>query len=305
MKKIVFFIENNWCYGRIHNDLIKALYPDIYCDILDWTKGYTITDFDYFLKKYDYIITTPHGGYSLEKIYGVNPNKIAIVSHSNHDFTHILEEVKEGREFFNKFKGYAVISSIVRDYAVAHRIYRAPHVLQVGCFNNITYKNQSTELKKIGFIGRTEHWETECPAKFNKRGYLVKKICEITNTELKMLHGLHFLNSTEFYSEFDLLMFASFSEGLPTVAIEAFSSGVPVIGTETGVFTKMAQSGGGIILPFKEEEFINEGVKIVTRLKQNPREYQKMSVAALEESKNYDWSVARSGWINFINSLYE
>lgn len=305
MKKILFFIENNWCFGRIHNDLIKALYPDIYCDILDWRVSYTYEDIKFLLKKYDYIITSPSGAHVLENSYKINLDKVAAVTHANHDMTYILEEVKAGKEFFNKFKGFAVISSTIRDFAIAHQIYRVPHVLQVGCFNNITYKNQSTELKRIGFIGKTENDEIINPTKFNKRGYLVKKICEITNTELKVLNGLHFLNSTEFYSEFDLLMFASFSEGLPTVAIEAFSSGVPVIGTETGVFTKMAQSGGGIILPFKEEEFINEGVKIVTRLKQNPREYQKMSVAALEESKNYDWSVARGSWINFINSLYE
>lgn len=94
-------------------------------------------------------------------------------------------------------------------------------------------------------------------------------------------------------------------EGLPTVAIEAFSCGIPVLGTDTGIFSQMASSGGGVILPFEEEKFIEEGVKIVNFLKQNPREYQKMSVAALEESKNYDWSVARNSWINFINSLYE
>jgi len=305
MKKVLFFIENYWCYGRIHNDLVKALYNDIYCDILDWSKNYTLSDRDYFLKKYDYIITTPSGAHVLEKSYQIDSNKIAIVAHSNHDITYILDEVKAGREFFNKFKGYAVISSTVRSFSIAHQIYRVPHVLQVGCFNNITYKNKATELKKIGFIGRTENDEIMNPTKFNKRGYLVKKICEITNTELKVLNGLHFLNSTEFYSEFDLLMFASFSEGLPTIAIEAFSCGVPVIGTETGVFSQMVKNGGGVILPFEEEKFINEGVKLINNLKQNPREYQKMSIAALEESKNYDWSVARNSWIDFIKSLYE
>lgn len=305
MKKILFYIQNTWCHGRIHNDLIKALWPDIYCDILDWTKGYSIEEYRYFLKKYDYIITDTYGAEFLNINYHISPNRIGIIAHSNDDILHITKKSELGEKYFTDFKGYATVSSTARTFSLAHGVQRIPQVLKIGCFNNLSFKNSSEKLEKIGFIGEIEIERQKNSKTFNKRGFLVQKVCELTGLEFVNIKNLHFHAASEFYNSFDLLMFASLMEGLPTVAIEAFSCGIPVLGTDTGIFSQMASSGGGVILPFEEEKFIDEGVKIVNFLKQNPKEYQKMCSTALEESKKYDWSVARTSWINFINSLYE
>jgi len=42
MKKILFFIEDNWAFGSIHNALCKELYKyDIYSNLLNWKVSYT------------------------------------------------------------------------------------------------------------------------------------------------------------------------------------------------------------------------------------------------------------------------
>lgn len=304
MKRILFYIENNWSFGRIHNDLIKVLYPDVHCDIIDWRIGYSSTDVDYFLKKYDYIITTPHGAMVLDTSYKLPLNKIGAIAHSNSDIKHIIFEKQLGIDYFNKFKSYGVISPIIRTMSIAHGIYRIPYVLEVGCFTNLHYKNTSKELKTIGYVGAIQRHIDVNESVDIKRGRLVEKVCELTNLPLVHQKNLHFLCSEHLYSSFDLLMFASLTEGLPTVAIEAFSSGIPILGTHTGIFPKMAESGGGILLPFEENEFIEKSVIIINDLKNNSEKYQHMSMCALEESKKYDWSVTRNSWLKFIDSLY-
>jgi glycosyltransferase involved in cell wall biosynthesis len=303
MKRILFYIENNWAFGRIHNDLIKTLYPDVHCDIIDWRIGYSSTDVEYFLKKYDYIITTPHGAMVLDTSYKLPLNKMGAISHSNMDIKHIIFEKKLGAEYFNKFKSYGVISPIVRTMSIAHGVYRIPHILEVGCFTNIHRKNQSKELRSIGYVGAIQKNIDANESVDIKRGRLVEKVAEITGLPLIQQKNLHFLCSEELYC-FDLLMFSSLTEGLPTVAIESIASGIPILGTHTGIFPSMAECGAGIILPFEENLFIDKAVDVINDLKLNPEKYQNMCSLALEESKKYDWSVARNSWLKFIESLY-
>ncbi len=304
MKRILFYIENNWAFGRIHNDLIKCLYPDVHCDIIDWRISYTLQDLEYFLKKYDYIITTPHGAMVLDTSANLPLDRVGAVAHANSDLKHIIFEKKLGTEYFNKFKSYAVVSNRIRTMSIAHGIYRIPHVVDIGCFRDMYVKNVSKELKTIGYVGAIERHIDVNENVDIKRGYIINNISNLTGLPLIHRKGLHFLTSDYLYENIDLLMFSSLTEGLPTVAIEAFACGIPIIGTHTGIFPDMARSGGGIVLPFEEEEYVNQAVKIITELKDDPERYQRMSECALEESKKYDWSVVKHSWLKFIESLY-
>jgi glycosyltransferase involved in cell wall biosynthesis len=303
MKKILFFIENNWSFGRIHNDLIKVLYPDVYCDIIDWRISYTLQDMSNFLRIYDYIITTPHGAMTLNSSYKVPLNRIGAIAHSNSDIQHILYTHNLGKQYFDEFKSYGVISPIIRTMSITHGIYRIPHVLQIGCFNDLHEKNTSTQLSRIGYVGKINRAFQE-EVKDIKRGNLIIEISEKTNTPLIHHENLHFLCSRRMYCDFDLMMFSSLTEGLPTVAIESFCSGVPILGTHTGIFPDMCNSGGGIILPFEEKQYIEMGIEIINDLKKNPDKYQHMVNCALKESQKYDWSNNKHSWIKFIDSLY-
>jgi SAM-dependent methyltransferase len=300
MKKILFFIENKWAFGRIHNDLIKTLYPDIHCDIIDWCISYDYADVPHFMDTYDYIITTPHGGFILDTSYKIPPRKIGIVAHSNSDIEHITITQNLSQDYFNEFKAYAVISPIIKEFSISHGIQRIPHVLSVGCFNSIYKKNTSKTIKKIGYIGGFHRHRSDI-----KRGELVAEVAKKLNLQLVHHHNRHFLCCASMHCDYDILMFSSTTEGLPTGLLEAFSCGIPVIGTHTGVFPELAKSGGGIILPFDENAYIEQSVSAIKYLIENPDKYQEMSVCALEQSKKHDWSIARNKWIEFINSMYE
>lgn len=304
-KKILFFVENSWCFGKIHNELIKVLYPDIHCDVLDWTKAYTIEGMNCVFQKYDYAITTPQGAFGLNDSYKIPLNKIAVVAHSNKDIKNLFYEKNLGSEYFDLFKAYAAISPMVQNFSIAHGVKRIPKLVEVGCFSNIQKINKSKEVKKIGYIGSTKRHFDEKTTTDLKRGYLVSLIAEKTGLELITFEDLPFICAEEMYSKFDILIFSSLSEGLPTVAIEALCAGIPIIGTETGIFKEIAQNGCGIILPFEEKEYINQGIKILLELKNNPLKYQEMVSNCVKQSEKYDWSIKKQSWINFINSLYE
>lgn len=303
MKKILFFIENNWSFGRIHNDLIKALYPEIHCDIIDWRISYSIQDMMRFLHLYDYIVSTPHGAMVLNTSYGVPLSKIGAVAHSNSDLQHILYTHNINQDYFDKLKSYAVISPAIRTLSIAHGIRRLPKIVNVGCFNDIHVKNKSKQIVCLGYVGvinrsfKEENFDV-------KRGHLVSKVAEIVKLPLVHYHDLHFLSSRSMYCDFNILMFSSLTEGLPTTILESFSSGTPVIGTATGVFPELAQSGGGIVLPFEEDAYIDQAVEALNELKNNPEKYQYMVECAIEQSKKHDWSIAKHSWVDFINSLY-
>ena len=57
MKKVLFFIYNGWVFGKIHNELIKALHPDVYFDILCWTGEYSQYEFELLKRKWKIIST--------------------------------------------------------------------------------------------------------------------------------------------------------------------------------------------------------------------------------------------------------
>ena len=304
MKKILFYVENNWSFGRIHNDLIKVLYPEgIYCDIIDWRISYSYADFNHFLRTYDYIVTTIHGSHTLYSSYKVPLSKIGAVAHSNLDLQEILFRYNLGSDYFNQLKSYGVISEYIKQKSFGHRIERTPHIVNVGCFNDLNIKNSSTELRTVGYVGHIHRAFYEENTDI-KRGNLVIK--SANNAGLSFVHyqDLHFLCSKSMYKDFDILMFASTTEGLPTVAIEAICCGVPVLGTETGIFPDISQSGAGVILPMDEDNYVLKATEILNELKNDSQKYQHMVKCAFEESKKHDWSVAKQSWIQFINSLY-
>lgn len=78
--------------------------------------------------------------------------------------------------------------------------------------------------------------------------------------------NIHFIDYTEkierFYSAFDILWMPSHFEGLPTVSLEANSSGIPVILSET--ITREADVGNDVFLPLKEIMWERETYRLVS-----------------------------------------
>lgn len=267
MKKILFFIENNWIFGKIHNELIKALYPEIYCDILCWKTSYTLDTFKFLLDKYDYFFTTLNGAIVLKQSYDIPYEKMVVSLHGMLDITSSINKFIN-KEDVSLFKGYTAVSNHLINVSITHEIPRIPSLLNYGLFIENYKKNINLNnicLNKIGYTARLEVFYGNTDI---KRGHLVKKVAELTNTEFVYKDEMvHFLSAELLYSNFDLLMFSSLTEGCQGPVLEAYASGIPVLGTHTGIFPELTDCGGGYILPFQEEEYVQQGVKVVNLLK--------------------------------------
>lgn len=308
MKRILFFFNNSWAFGKIHNELIKVLWPEYYCDIYCWTNNLGQLDAEYMLRKYDAIVTTPEGAFVMHTSYGVPYDRCICTVHSYWDILTALTPGRLTTADFDRFLGYAVICPFLAGVSFSYGIMRVPAILPIGVFTENYPANTAQRLEKIGYFGRfsrkqNDHADETSASTDIKRGYLAEQVAEAAGVELVKQEGVHFLWSEGLYSSANLVIFCSLIEGLPTPAIESFAAGVPVLGTDTGIFGELAKSGGGGILPFEPDKFVSEAVEVISALKESPALYQRMSAAALQESKKYDWAVLKPTWLECLSVI--
>ena len=298
MKKVLFFIHNGWVFGKIHNELIKALHPDIYCDIACWNNQYTHKDFDLFLKKYDYIMSIPYGCFLIHERYGVPLERTIAVLHQDCD---VYNPVREGKkDWFDKLGGYAAIAPLLQNVSLSHGVGRVPSLLRIGTFQNQYPKNISSELKNIGSFAKSQRIDQGYDV---KRGHLIDVIAEKTNLQLVKSESVNFLAVEQMYNEIGLVIFASLVEGNPYPMLEAFSCGIPVLGTPTGIAPEYLKNGGGKLFPLDEEGFIYKAVYEIEKMKADSSYYRKLCNESYEIGKSIDWAIIRNEWINYINNL--
>jgi glycosyltransferase involved in cell wall biosynthesis len=298
MKKVLFFIHNGWVFGKIHNELIKTLHPDIYCDIACWNNQYTHKDFELFLKKYDYIMSIPYGCFLIHERYGVPLERTIAVLHQDCD---VYNPVREGKkDWFDKLGAYAAIAPLLQNVSLSHGVGRVPSLLRIGTFQNQYPKNNSSELKNIGSFAKSQRIDQGYDV---KRGHLIDVIAEKTNLQLVKSESVNFLAVEQMYNEIGLVIFASLVEGNPYPMLEAFSCGIPVLGTPTGIAPEYLKNGGGKLLPLDEEGFIYKAVYEIEKMKADSSYYRTLCNESYEIGKSIDWSIIRNEWINYINNL--
>ena len=298
MKKVLFFIHNGWVFGKIHNELIKALHPDIYCDIACWNNQYTHKDFDLFLKKYDYIMSIPYGCFLIHERYGVPLERTIGVLHQDCDVYNPVREEK--KDWFDSLGGYAAIAPLLQNVSLSHGVGRIPSLLRIGTFQNQYPKNNSSELKNIGSFAKSQRIDQGYDV---KRGHLIDVIAEKTNLQLIKSESVNFLAVEQMYNQIGLVIFASLVEGNPYPMLEAFSCGIPVLGTPTGIAPEYLKNGGGKILSLNEEGFIYKAVYEIEKMKADSSYYRSLCNESYEIGKSIDWSIIRNEWINYINNL--
>lgn len=299
MIKVLFFIENNWCYGKIHNDLIKVLYPEIYCDILDWSKNYSIDDFTRFSKKYDYFLTSVSTVHFLTKQYGVSPQKIVASCHADKDIVDFTSN--NNKEEILNLAGYFVISKKLEEASVK-TLPRIPDILRIGSFTNNYPKNENESIKNIGYFS-VPNIKNNLGIDI-KRGHIIKEVSDKMNIPIIHHTDAHFLAVEDLYSDVSLLMSASLTEGWPYIALEAYSCGIPILATNVGVFSEeTSQHGGGYILPFKETEYVAQACYIIDRINQDKELYSTLKKQSYSIGQKYDWYNLKKSWVNYFNHL--
>jgi glycosyltransferase involved in cell wall biosynthesis len=299
MKKILFFIHNGWVFGKIHNELIKALHPDVYCDILCWTGKYSQHEFEYLKQKYDYFMSTPEGCFALFDRYKVPLERSIGVLHQDWD---VFNPLKNGapKEYFDKLGGYAVIAPLLKNISFTHAIGRVPELLRIGTFQSNYPKNNSERLQNVGYFAKYSRIDQGFDV---KRGNLVEGLCQKTGLNLIKNEGVNFLGAENLYQDIDLVISPSLVEGNPYPMLEAFSCGIPYLGTPVGIAPEYLKIGGGKMLPLNADDFLYSASYEIEKMKSDSNYYRKLCDESYEIGKMIDWSNIREEWINYINNL--
>lgn len=297
--KVLFYYDTDWVLGKIHTELCKVLYPDIDCDLFSWSRGTSKEEMDLLNSKYDFFVSLPQVCFELNFKYCIPGNKLVAIAHSEIDLIQTIESGYNA-SLFDQIRGYAVISPTLINSSISLGIKKIPNLLKIGLFINNYKKEKSQKISNLGY------YQMFCRLENNidiKRGVLVKAVSKMTGLNFIHRQNLNYLAIDKAYTNIDICMFASLTEGNPYVALESFAAGIPVLGTNTGIFKDISKSGGGIILPFKEDEYIEKAIEKIKILQSNPDLYSEMSDKASEESKKFDWSILKNDWISYFNSI--
>lgn len=302
MKKVLFFIDHDWVFGKIHNELIKVLYPEFHCDLKSWSVSMTREEGDLFKDKYDLFVSTPEGCFVLHDNYDIPFSKLVGVVHGDYDVYACLDKIKDARHKFKSLGGYAVIWPNGQNMSISYGIDNIPKVIPVGLFVDL-YKVQNVKPVEVcGYFGKTERIDRGIDI---KRGALVKEICDKSQIKLKQASSFNFLVADQLYKGVDFVMFASLMEGNPYPALEAFASGIPVIGTAVGIFNEYAKNGAGVILPFEKEKYFKGAIATINGWITNPESYAVACSAALELRSEIDWVNIKPIWVDFFNEVLD
>lgn len=108
-------------------------------------------------------------------------------------------------------------------------------------------------------------------------------------SELRNVHFYGFISNdllSSFYHNADLFIFPSLYEGLPTVVLEAMSSGLPIITTNIPSLRNFIKSDFGILV---EPGNVNEISKAIEHIYNNKDMLNYMSQQSLYHVYKYDW----------------
>jgi glycosyltransferase involved in cell wall biosynthesis len=298
MKKILFYVENNWAFGSIHHALCKELYNyGFYCNVLDWSQNYSTDEMNFLNNIYDIFVTLPNTASTLLN-YGIPGEKIIIVAHEQTDI--YITKQQFGIDFFKQFLKFGGISEILKEVSIKENINKNMLLVKYGVHFNDFYRPIKTSLKIVGYGGAK--YSNNYFGIDRKRGFLVEKIVNETEGVEFLEHKFYrYMCMPSYYENIDCLMVSSLEDagGLP--AMEAAAAGRLVMSTPVGYFKNNSSLGAGILLPFDEEEYLKQGKYFLEYYRDNNSLYMdKCEEIQQFAREHYDWSKTIHTWINLL-----
>lgn len=298
MKKVLFFIENAWAFGTIHQALSKVLYQHgILADVLDWGSGYPQADMDLINQNYDYYVTLPEAVDTLLS-YGIPLEKMILVAHGQWDLLRGNE--LSGVSIYDKVHAYAVVSEQLKQKSQEFGISRIPHVTPLGIIVDTFVRPIPKQLSTLGYASSFEH--KNFAGADIKRGHLAETVAEKTGLKLVINTKHHYLGMPSFYASVDAVIMTSTEESVGLPMLEAAAAGRLTVGTPVGYYAQNAQPSGGILAPLDEADFITEVTKKLLEYKQRPAEFRKACIKLQAYAKeHYDWSDRIEPWVHLLS----
>lgn len=295
IKRILFFFEDRYAFGTIHNGLSKELYKHgILAELINWNVPYTQTEMTSFIELYDFVMTIP-SAYQALKHYGVPDDKIILCGHGEEDLIKAVS--MHGTTMFNRIGGYTVVSQLLVQRSLEFGIPRIPTLTQIGIMTKSFYTRLSNRLSNVGYAAAMSVrnvFGVEI-----KRGELVAKCCDEINLPFVRPGLRHFLGMPQFYRTVDCVVMSSTEETVGLPIMEAAAAGRLVIGTRVGHFK---DHDYGIKVSLQPELFVQEVVRALHHYHNHPDDYlqacRKIQDYAMA---HFDWSQCIGPWVKMLS----
>ncbi len=302
MKRILFYVDHEWAFGSIHNELTKYLPArGIDAQVLPWSTNYTVAEIAELDSCVDTYVTTPIGYITLRRDYAVDPAKIVVVVHGIIDFYDIINTY--GLQEFAAPRQFAVVSEFLRSKAHELGILRQPIVLPLGINTNRYAVAPATQLRTVGYAAAFRRIDAHTGYDL-KRGYLVEQCAKAAGLEFKVAQNYHnsYVTMPGFYASVDCIITASTEEGAGLPALEAGAAGRLVISTNVGHWPEKVGKKGGHEVPMDEAAFVAETTKLLQQYAADPAAFAKKCRAIQRHAATYDWSYVVDAWAEAILS---
>lgn len=305
MKNIVFFIEPEWVFGRIHYDLSKFLFQHGFnCHLLPWNRSYSIEEMRELEQKTDKFVTLPEGWGVGLKTYGVIPEeKCIVVAWLAKDILNLVNT--HGVEEFEKLHKFACVSEHLVRSSKELGVKRIPSLAYAGIDFNLFSHRPKDKLLSVGFGGSFSESENSVHERNSriKRGWLAKRATEAAGLDFKIACKYHnsFVTMPGFYSHTGALICSSTEEGAGMPALEAAAAGNLVITTEVGYAQDRTKNSPIHIVSMDDERFLKETTEILLDYKNDDVKYKRKCEEIYEDAKKYDWSNCISDWVELLS----
>lgn len=226
------------------------------------------------------------------------------------------ENFLESKKFFNKLYP---ITDYLRNYNhVHHSMVMESKVLHLGCSTE-TFRSTAERcyyLKKIAYIGRLKRRKgiyefLEMVLLFPEIQFVIfgngeekedieKFIVDHQLKNVKLMGTVNHQELAEHLQTIDLHIFPSRSEGFPKVTLETAAAGVPsIVYGDYGAREWINHGENGWVVQKPEE--IKE---IISALKDNPAELERISKNAVALANSFDWKIKVKDWEEEITKIY-
>jgi len=298
--RILIYGYPKWSHGRVYYDVMTRLWRQgVVADILNWQSDHSA----YFAelgRYYDLILTAPDGVRTLTDSYGVPPSKMIVVSHHENDIRMLIEQ--KGREIFDDFAAYGVVSYFVYCASMMQGVRRAPAVVSLGVGFDDFHAPIPSRLEVVGYASSMSvvTYDVEW-----KRGHLAEAAARNAGLEFKVAgstgNQTSFHDMPDFYRTVDCVLTSSISEAAQLPVMEAAAAGRLVIGTPVGHFPLRAYQGGGIIAPIEADRFVAFVSDTLEHYRANPTAFRDKCQSIQAAAHQFDWSTCFPEWLDLID----
>lgn len=308
MRKIIFYIDNEWALGSIHIELIKQFYlKGINSYLLSWNKQYTQQELLELNDDCDYIVTTPHGYINLRQIsqFQIPQNKFIVIAHATLELNDWISHHRIDESNF--VHSFGVVSNFLREKSIELGIPKIPKVCMPGINFQSFYAPVRSSLSTVGY-GSTFWDRNSLPQVYanqpaaKKRGYLAKEAASAAGLDFRVAQTYHnsFVTMPGYYRKIDCVIMCSSEEGAGMPVLEGGAAGCLVISTPVGHCLDRATNRGADIVPVDETEFMKHTIDLLKSYQADSIKYQNRCIEIQEHARSYDWKYTIDSWISLL-----